>query len=154
MDSQYYLKKLLKNRARTLESEKQLEFEALQELSPEGTHEISHLPSHLADLGTLAQEQDRNIRLTEFQLLKLHDIDDAIERIYTNKYGVCQSCQNTIPEVRLEVIPETKLCGACQTQLELKIINQKRSFRKPHRNLLDRSSDQAEDPISMNDFEI
>jgi RNA polymerase-binding transcription factor DksA len=153
MDSQYYLKKLLKDRERILESEKQLEFEALKELSLDGMNEISHLPFHLADLGTLAQEQDRNIRLTEFQLFKIHEIDDAIERVHSNKYGICQSCQSEIPEVRLEVIPETKLCGACKTQLELQNENQKRSFKKSHRNLLDRSSDRAEDPISIDDFE-
>jgi RNA polymerase-binding transcription factor DksA len=44
----------------------------------------------------------------------LADIETALERIGTGRYGTCLRCGAPIPLERLDIIPETGLCVDCQ----------------------------------------
>lgn len=44
----------------------------------------------------------------------LADIELALLRMRTGRYGLCRSCGRRIPVVVLEAIPKTTLCLACQ----------------------------------------
>jgi DnaK suppressor protein len=46
----------------------------------------------------------------------LVDIELALVRIHTGRYGHCRSCGGPIPMVVLQTIPKTTLCLACQHQ--------------------------------------
>lgn len=46
--------------------------------------------------------------------LRLVDIDKALEKIKSDKYGKCEKCGKDIDEERLKVYPEAVLCSACQ----------------------------------------
>jgi DnaK suppressor protein len=46
----------------------------------------------------------------------LADIEMALVRMRTGRYGCCRSCGARIPLVVLEAIPKTTLCLACQQQ--------------------------------------
>ncbi len=46
--------------------------------------------------------------------LRLRDIDLALEKIKQGNYGKCESCGNKIPEERLKVFPEARLCLECK----------------------------------------
>jgi DnaK suppressor protein len=48
----------------------------------------------------------------------LADIDLALLRMDTARYGLCRSCGARIPLVVLEAIPKTTLCLTCQPQSE------------------------------------
>lgn len=48
----------------------------------------------------------------------LADIDLALLRMDTGRYGLCRSCGARIPLVVLEAIPKTTLCLTCQPQSE------------------------------------
>lgn len=51
----------------------------------------------------------------EFSLeTKLRDINLALEKIKKGKYGKCEKCGKPIPQKRLVVSPEAKLCMKCQ----------------------------------------
>lgn len=56
------------------------------------------------------------LRSREQKLLK--KIDEAISRIETGNYGVCESCGNPIGMKRLEARPVTTLCIDCKTAQE------------------------------------
>ena len=56
------------------------------------------------------------LRGREQKLLK--KIDEAIKRIESGTYGVCESCGNPIGLKRLEARPVTTLCIDCKTQQE------------------------------------
>ncbi len=45
-------------------------------------------------------------------------IRDAIAKIRTGDYGVCESCGCGIPAKRLQAIPWARLCVECQAQWE------------------------------------
>ena len=46
----------------------------------------------------------------------LDDIELAMARMHTGRYGYCRTCGLGIPLVVLEAIPKTTLCLACQGQ--------------------------------------
>jgi RNA polymerase-binding protein DksA len=49
---------------------------------------------------------DREIR-------NISEIEQALERIAQNEYGVCVTCESTIPNNRLQAIPWTRQCVDC-----------------------------------------
>lgn len=44
----------------------------------------------------------------------LKEIDEAFARIEAGTYGACQSCAQAVPVERLEILPYTRYCVACQ----------------------------------------
>lgn len=65
-------------------------------------------------------EIDRNFMLRlkgrERQLLK--KIDEAIEKIDSGAYGICEACGEEINIKRLEARPVTTMCIECKTEQE------------------------------------
>ena len=53
-------------------------------------------------------------RLNDWYLTELKQIDRALERIKGQKYGICLACHQSIDPQRLEIVPETEYCGACE----------------------------------------
>lgn len=53
-------------------------------------------------------------RLSDWYATEIGQIDKAIERIETNRYGVCIACHEAIDAARLETAPEAEFCSACQ----------------------------------------
>lgn len=45
-------------------------------------------------------------------------IEDALERIEKNIFGLCVECENEIPEKRLELLPYAEHCVKCKELLE------------------------------------
>jgi DnaK suppressor protein len=48
----------------------------------------------------------------------LSQIKSALERIDNGTYGACEECENKIPKSRLEALPQTPYCIACQRRIE------------------------------------
>lgn len=44
----------------------------------------------------------------------LKEIEEAVTRIDEGTYGTCQDCAKPIPAERLEILPYTRYCVACQ----------------------------------------
>ncbi|MGW2713916.1 TraR/DksA C4-type zinc finger protein [Streptomyces sp. NPDC004457] len=44
----------------------------------------------------------------------LREIEEAFTRIDEGSYGTCQDCAKPIPAERLEILPYTRYCVACQ----------------------------------------
>jgi DnaK suppressor protein len=65
-------------------------------------------------------ELDNNflLRLRGREQKLLKKIDEAISRIDTGTYGVCESCGGEISVKRLEARPVTTLCIECKTRQE------------------------------------
>lgn len=51
---------------------------------------------------------------TDGRLLKA--IEDALMRIGTGIFGVCEACKHPIAEARLEAVPWTRFCRECKEQ--------------------------------------
>ena len=51
--------------------------------------------------------------LDEREVDKIEAIDHALSKLATSGSGVCEQCQKTISNKRLEVLPTTRWCKAC-----------------------------------------
>ncbi len=84
---------------------------------------LNELPGQtiFPDLGDQATaETDRNfmLRLRGREQRLLKKIDDAIDRIDTGIFGICDDCGNEIAIKRLEARPVTTMCIECKTLQE------------------------------------
>ncbi len=71
-------------------------------------------------LDSVSEERTRELDLilTDREKRKLAQIDDAIDRIEENTYGLCEECGVKIPKARLKVLPFAKFCVECQEKNE------------------------------------
>ncbi len=74
--------------------------------------------NHMADYGSDNYEQDFTLGLIENNEEAVLQIDAALARIDKGTYGVCEGCEQPIPEARLEALPWTGFCVKCQQQQE------------------------------------
>jgi RNA polymerase-binding transcription factor DksA len=86
--------------------------------NPRDLGEISSLPTHPADLGTEAFEQERDFGLAERCSAEIREIDRALLRIDEGGYGICEQCDQRISEERLLALPSAALCARCQSEQE------------------------------------
>lgn len=122
-----FQKRLLEDkRIALLARENDIRKQALEQLSPEQTGEISGARLHPADLASDTQEIETLETLSERNIQSLRDIDDALERIDNGTYGNCLSCGEPIAIRRLQVMPETSLCQLCEGRFESMATNQPR----------------------------
>lgn len=66
------------------------------------------------------EESGRELRtiLSARECAKLEQIDDALERISENNYGLCDACGLEIAHDRLRAMPFTRRCCDCQQEQE------------------------------------
>ena len=68
----------------------------------------------LNDQASAEIDQHCALRLKERDRNLLKQIDDALDRIATERYGICENCAEEIPVRRLKVRPMTTLCVDCK----------------------------------------
>jgi DnaK suppressor protein len=67
-----------------------------------------------------SDERDREISLllSDRERRKLQQIDDALHRLESEDFGMCEECGGEIATGRLEAMPFTRLCVTCQSEFE------------------------------------
>lgn len=80
--------------------------------------DISHMPIHMADIGSDTYEQDFMLGLAENDRQLLREIDEALQRIEDRTFGVCQLTGNMIGAARLEAKPWAKYSIEAKRLLE------------------------------------
>ena len=94
--------------------------------APEGS-EASGSGQHQGDAGSDAYDRDFALSVLAKEQDALYEIEQALRRIQSNCYGVCEMSSHKIPQARLEVIPFARLTVECQAQWEKEYGN--RRFR-------------------------
>lgn len=79
--------------------------------------EIEPLPD-LSDQATAEVDQNFVLRMKERGQKLLKKIDETLDRMATNTYGICERCGQEIPFKRLKARPVTTLCIECKTVQE------------------------------------
>jgi DnaK suppressor protein len=80
---------------------------------------LSTMPSHLGEMASETYEQELSIEFLGKVQDELQQIDEALARIDSLSFGVCEDCGGTIPQVRLEALPTARFCIDCQSRTEL-----------------------------------
>jgi DnaK suppressor protein len=84
----------------------------------DATAEIEVAHSDEVDAASALESAESSRMMAETLRLELLQIEDALERIRTGSFGVCEDCECAIPAKRLEIRPEARLCVDCQAEEE------------------------------------
>ena len=114
-----YRDRLMKYRARLL-----IDLGAIEKEALDANADISHMPIHMADVGSDAYDQDLKLGMAASERKRIRDIEDALVRIRKKTYGVCHLTGNTIPDARLRAKPWAKYTKEAAEKIER---------RNPHR---------------------
>lgn len=71
-----------------------------------------------ADLAFDAGSEAVSSQIAELESRELCQIERALLRLKQGTYGVCEGCQKKIPVARLNALPFSTTCIACQREME------------------------------------
>jgi len=91
---------------------------ALRKTRSEASGDLSSMPIHMADIGSDAYEQEFTLSLMANEEDTLGMVEEALERLRTRRFGVCEDCEGVISKKRLEAIPFASLCIRCAEKQE------------------------------------
>ena len=74
----------------------------------------------VSDQASAEVDQNFSMRIRDRERKLLKKIDEALERMNTETYGICEGCGGDIPYKRLKARPVTTLCIECKTAQEEK----------------------------------
>ena len=73
---------------------------------------------HTADAGSDAYDKDLALKLLSQETNALTEVEEALRRMESNTYGICEESGKPIPEARLEALPFARLTVECQAEKE------------------------------------
>jgi DnaK suppressor protein len=109
---------LLEERRRVVAELSDLEESYLKKNRRDSAGDVSGYSTHPADQGSDEAMRDTAFLMGEAGGEVLEEIDEALDRLKSDKYGCCETCGADIPEARLEAIPYAKFCLKCKNELE------------------------------------
>lgn len=78
--------------------------------------ELSHLPTHPADHD--AEGLDAELTFDATLRDELRAVEEALDRIRNDSFGLCQRCGKQIAAARLDALPFTPYCIRCEREEE------------------------------------
>lgn len=94
----------------TLEAERESLRHQLTEL---GYGEKLDYDPNFADSSQVTAERGENEALVTKLVAGLQDVEHALDKLGTDRFGVCEKCGQPIAPARLEARPEARLCIDC-----------------------------------------
>ena len=85
-------------------------------MSPDSIYSL-----HMADAGTDSHEREKNFLLLAREDSYYRNLENALERINSKEFGVCQICSQLIPEERMNEVLNATKCVDCKTRDKLKL---------------------------------
>ena len=79
------------------------------------------------DLASEIIQNELDLALVHSSRTRILALQQALAKIHSGKFGVCEECEAPIPENRLIARPESHLCIKCQEKIE-----KVRGYRKGH----------------------
>jgi DnaK suppressor protein len=70
-----------------------------------------------AEASSMKLEYAKELSIEQNTLDLLSKVDRALERVAAGSYGTCESCGNSIPVERLDVLPYSTLCVECAARI-------------------------------------
>jgi RNA polymerase-binding transcription factor DksA len=110
-------KKFIEDQQKKLQEEKTKISSQIQKLQADDPFSDADYANDNAAVDTDVREQDYHA-IVEAQIKQLEkrqkDIDHTLGKMAKGKYGVCENCNRDIPQARLELVPEARLCVDCE----------------------------------------
>ena len=90
----------------------------LSEAYNESREVESGIAQDIADKAESSYTKEFLLSLSDAERKQLFLIDEALNRIEKNEYGICQMCQKNISKKRLNAVPWAPHCIECQEKAE------------------------------------
>lgn len=117
-DREKFRKILLDLRDHLIDGVNFLASDNLKRSNRDASGELSGYSLHMADAGTDNFDREFALSLVSNEQEALYEIQEALKRLDSGQYGVCEMCEKPIPRERLEVVPFARRCIQCQSQVE------------------------------------
>ena len=111
---------LLKRKAQLSKGIENIANGALKTSQRDATGDLSAYSLHMADMATDNYDREFSLNLVDNEQQILNRIEDALERIKSGAFGICDVCGKKIAKVRLKAVPYAELCIPCQEKQEKK----------------------------------
>ena len=95
-----------------LEQQRQFRLEQLRELAAAATDSSATVDDAHDEVGEI---------LRVSAATALTEVEDALDRLRTGRYGICERCTLRISYERLEILPMSRYCMCCQHDLEMRL---------------------------------
>lgn len=114
---EYFKNLILRRREESIKEIKRLESITVSNDNVENSATLdSTYAYHMADVGTDSQEREKAFLWLARENKFLSYLNNALDRIRNNEYGVCIECGELIPRERLEEVPHTQHCVKCKNK--------------------------------------
>jgi RNA polymerase-binding transcription factor DksA len=91
----------------------------LVERSETAKEEMPNFSEHMADAATDSYDRDCALAMLSSSQTLLYEIEQALNRIASGTYGVCEATGKPIESERLSAIPWARFSAEAQTELEV-----------------------------------
>jgi DnaK suppressor protein len=110
-------KRVKSYRERLLQKKQQI-LEAYNKNKSYGKEADGEATQDIADKAANSYTKEFLFSLSNSERSTLQQVDDALTRIETRRYGVCAACEDDMNLKRLEAVPWARLCLSCQEKQE------------------------------------
>lgn len=69
---------------------------------------------HMAEQSSITLERETTFSFMSRGEEQIHVLNDALKKLESGTYGLCESCGKPIADARLEAMPDASFCIACQ----------------------------------------
>ena len=119
-DLKFFKELLLKKKADLAKGIDHIANDALKTSQRDAAGDLSAYSLHMADMATDNYDREFSLGLADNEQKILNRINEALEKIEDNKFGLCELCEKKISKVRLKAVPYAELCVPCQEKQEKK----------------------------------
>lgn len=113
-----YKELLLKEREKIGGGLNHITQDTLKTSQRDASGDLSGYSFHMADMASDNYEVEFSLGRASDEQNVLYSIDEALKRVADGTYGSCTQCGKQIPKKRLDAVPHTELCIACQSKNE------------------------------------
>jgi len=103
---------------KTLLSQKEKIVRKLSQLNNESKEVETDIAQDVVDKAESSYTKEFLLSLSNAEREQLAMIDDALRRLKTKEFGICQMCAKVIGKKRLAALPWTPYCIDCQQKKE------------------------------------
>ena len=111
---------LLKRKSELQKGIQHIADDALKTSQRDAAGDLSAYSLHMADVATDNYDREFSLSLADNEQKILNRIDEALEKIESGSYGLCELCGKKVSKVRLKAVPYAELCVPCQQKQEKK----------------------------------
>ena len=108
-DLEFFKELLLKNKRKAQKNLEYLKSTVLDSTTKEASGDHSSYSYHMADQGTDAMEREKAFMFAARDEKFIKQIDEALERIESETYGICRVTGKLIQKERLMAVPTTTI---------------------------------------------